>query len=174
MLFLASFSFVLLTTDVLGVPPAPKLQPAKKVQLTLDDEREVEIDFPSRPAILNDLVNLIPGEKLLIKTQIRGDRLISLNLVETNVSAERTLEIEFKQERDGKRSFMILSVKNPFDRTLVYEAGIQRHGQQKFVKTSSVPVPAHLEAFESWPEPLTRIMLKNFRLQAVKSAPMKK
>jgi hypothetical protein len=145
-------------------PSGIKLIPAKKYELILNEKEFTEIDYPARPCVLHDLVNLIPNETIFIEADIQGTKLVNLKYVENLINPGKTLEIQFKQNQDHKSPFMILVVKNPFQRALKYEAGIQLLSQQGFRKTSTLPVGAKLTNFESWPHPVTRILLKNFEL----------
>ena len=151
-------------------PPGTPLRPAKTVELVRDDGKTtVTIDFPARPGVVEDLVNLIPGETVYLEAQVKGDQLVGLKPVEKVAHPEHTLELDFKQERSMNPPAMILKVKNPFKRDLVYEAGIQPEGRQDFFKTSTVPVPAGLQSYESWPHAITRVLLRDFRLQDAKT-----
>jgi hypothetical protein len=145
-------------------PPGTKLMPARKVKLGIDKEHYAEIDFPARPAVVDDLVNLLPGEKILVEADVKGSHLVNLHVVDVAAHPERTLELEFKQNEDRDNAFMILVVKNPFGRPLHYAAGIQDHGKQGFRKTDVVDVGPGLVNFESWHEPLTRVLLNRFEL----------
>jgi hypothetical protein len=145
-------------------PAGTKLMPGKKVELILNEQAYVEIDYPSRPCVLNDMVNMIPNEKILVEAEIKDKKLVNLKHVDRIEHPERTIELEFSQKQDRKSPMMLLRVKNPFDKGLRYEAGIQYNGKQDFLQTSTLVVPAKLMNIESWPDPLTRILMRNFQL----------
>jgi hypothetical protein len=151
------------------VPPGTPLMPPLKVRLIVDAERYTDIDFPARPAVVRDVVNLIPGETIFVEAEIKGTALVNLKLVKKAVRPERTLTLEFSQTEDREAPMMMLVVKNPFKKAVTYRAEIQRLGEQRFEKTSTVPVQAGLQTFESWPYPITRILLKDFALGVPKS-----
>lgn len=114
------------------------------------------------------MVNMIPNEKVLVEAEVKGGKLFNLKHVQKSEHPERTIELEFTQNQDRKSPFMMLSLKNPFDKGLKYEAGIQSAGQQVFRQTSTIVVRPKLASFESWPDPLTRILLRNFQLVDIK------
>jgi hypothetical protein len=142
------------------------MMPARKVTLIVDETSYTEIDFPARPCVDGGLVNLIPGERILVEADVQGDSLVNLRHVETPEHPKQTIELELTQNQDRKSPFMILRVMHSFPRTLTYEAGIQPLGQQGFVKTTTVPAPPDVTGYESWPTPLTRILLRNFALSS--------
>ena len=145
-------------------PPGTKLAPAQKVELILSEKEYADLDYPSRPYVIDDMVNMIPDEKILVEAEVKERKLVNLQHVDKNEHPERTIELAFTQNQDKKSPFMVLAVKNPFDKGLKYEAGIQIHGQKGFIKTSTLVVQPKLTIFESWPNPLTWIVLRNFEL----------
>jgi len=146
------------------LPPDTIIMPAKKVLLILDEQRSINLDYPSRPCVIDDTVNLAPGEKIFIEAEIRDNRLVNLKQVESVEHPDRTIELEFTQNQERDMPFMMLSISNPFPKGLKYQSSIQYPMKEGFYKTSNVGVRARLKSFESWPQPLTRILLKNFEL----------
>lgn len=158
--------FMIHVTDAYGtdLPSDTNFAPGKKVVLIINKENSYEIDFPARPYVVDDLVNLIPGEAIFIEARVQGKKLVKLKQVEKISNPEKTIEIQFKQNQDRASPFMVLSVKSPFQHPLKYVAKIQILGQQEFSKTDTLPVAPRLVSYESWPEPVTRILLGNFEL----------
>jgi len=146
--------------------PAANTMPARKVTIIVDEtsSTEIEIDYPARPCVDRNLVNLILGERILVEADVRDGRLVNLKRVEKTEHPDQTLEIGFSQNQERKSPLMILQISNPFSKLLTYEAGIQPLGRQGFARTSTLPVRPRLTNYESWPNPVTRILLRNFRL----------
>ncbi len=138
--------------------------PAKKVLLILEEQRSIDLDYPSRPCVIDNAINLVPGEKVLVEAEIKGNKLVNLKHVEKIENPDITLELEFTQNQDRKMPFMMLSITNPFSKGLKYQSSIQYPMKEGFYKTSNVGVRANLMSFESWPQPLTRILLTDFEL----------
>jgi hypothetical protein len=78
-------------------PSGTKLSPAKKVELILNEKEYVDLDYPSRPCVLDDMVNMIPNEKVLVEAEVKEGRLANLQHVDKNEHPERTIELEFTQ-----------------------------------------------------------------------------
>jgi hypothetical protein len=78
-------------------PSGTKLSPAKKVELILNEKEYVDLDYPSRPCVLDDMVNMIPNEKVLVEAEVKEGRLVNLQHVDKNEHPERTIELEFTQ-----------------------------------------------------------------------------
>lgn len=145
-------------------PAGLPMMPATKVQLILSENENTVVEYPSRPCVYNDRVNLIPGEVILIDAEIIGNKLVNLKHVSKVEHPERTIEWSFTQNKDSKCPYMVLRIKNPFDKGLIYQEDIQRHGRETLTSSCTVVAPAKIVSFESWPYPLTRIQLRNFHL----------
>jgi len=146
-------------------PPDTKMAPARLVKLIVDKDHYTEINYPARPVVVDGLINMIPGEEIFIEAEVSGDKLVNLKWVDTVKNPDRTIKLSFSQSDDKESPMMMLNITNPFDRDLVYEAGIQVYGRQKFSKTSALPIAAKLGAYEMWPDTITRILLKNFHFK---------
>jgi hypothetical protein len=140
------------------------MMPARRVTLIVDETSYTEIDFPERPCVDGEWVNLIPGERIVLEADVQGDALVNLRHVETPEHPSQTITLELTQNQDRKSPFMILRIDHAFTKALTYEVGIQPLGEQRFVKTTSLPAPPGVTGYESWPRPLTRILLRSFRL----------
>lgn len=116
------------------------------------------------PVVQNDnWVTIFPGETLLLEADVSGDRLVNLRSVKENKNPERTLVFDFKQGFTGKTD-MLLTVKNPFPRTVKYRLGMQLLDKDGLLKTSSCPVIAGGSAFEMWPHPIFQLVVLEFNL----------
>lgn len=161
--------FVLTSLGAKSAEPAsaadPGLAPEKKVEIILNEKEFAEVEYEARPFVESDIVNLVPNEKVFVQAEMRKGKIVRLRHVAVNENPERTIEIEFTQNQDRKRPFMTLSVKNPFENELTYDANIQDFGKEDFRKTSTLAVPPQMMNVESWPTPLSRIVLNNFQLE---------
>lgn len=149
--------------DDLTVNPAD-MMPAKKVEIIINGSLNYIVDYPERPCVDDNIVNLIPGEKLFIEAELDGKKLVNLKRVERIVRRDRTLVFEFNQKKDPKALAMYLLIKNPFEHTLKYSAEIQPYGKEEFFKTATAPILPKKYVYEVWLEPVLRILLENFEL----------
>ncbi|MBI5189672.1 MAG: hypothetical protein HZA22_03205 [Nitrospirae bacterium] len=150
--------------SVFDSPPGTKLMPAKKVKLVLEHGKYTELDYPARPCVMNDTINLALGEKIYIEAEVKDDMLVNLKHVDSIEHPECTMELEFSQSEDSTPPFMMLHITNPFKKDLKYESSVLYYGQYKLRKTSNVGVGAERATYESWPSSITQIVLKNFEL----------
>ena len=71
--------------------------------------------------------------------------------------------IEFHQEKNGKNhKQMMLTIENPFQKSLHYRAMINLMNQNRWRKTSVVQVLPGLSSIEMWPDIITSIALSGF------------
>ncbi|WP_228427531.1 hypothetical protein [Chryseobacterium gambrini] len=81
-----------------------------------------------------------------------------------NKNPLKTIEIEFSQKVSGRQNKgMTLSVSNPFDKNLNYDAIINVVGKKGWFETSIIPIKPKLKNFEMWSQPIITIVLNNWR-----------
>ena len=108
----------------------------------VDQEGFYQQQINMSPYFVNQgILQLYPGEKVFVETEINNDKIINLKTVKKVIHPEKTIEIEFKQAVNGKvHENMILTVNNPFDKELKYSALIYILNHSKWVETSIIPV----------------------------------
>lgn len=128
-------------------------------------ETYYESPIPSSPFVVGPkILQLFPGEAVLLEIEEKDGQIINIKTVKENKYPERTLEISFTQNLEGKvHSSMVLKVKNPFKRDLMYDATIRLMKTEKWVETSIVPVKAGLFGFEMWPDVIISIALHEWK-----------
>jgi hypothetical protein len=60
----------------------------------------------------------------------------------------------------------LLVITNPFKKTIQYDCLIQHYKQQGFNETSVLPVKSGLKSFESWPYPITQVVISRVRYES--------
>ena len=60
---------------------------------------------------------------------------------------------------------MMLSVTNPFDKSLIYDAAMYRVGKDSWSKTSIIPIRPGLINFETWADIIITLVLENWRFE---------
>ncbi len=60
---------------------------------------------------------------------------------------------------------MMLKVENPFDKKLIYEAGMFIVGNNQWLSTSIMPVQEKLVGFELWNDVIITMILTDWRLE---------
>ncbi len=137
------------------------------LKLAVDGEKFYEEDLKSsayfpRPGLLQ----IYPTEKLNIEVEIKADTIFSMQVVKENLNPEKTIEIVFSQTvENNKHELMMLKVNNPFDKELSYKARMFVVRQEKWARTSIVPIPAKLSGYETWPDVIISLALYDFMLK---------
>ncbi|MBC7937748.1 MAG: hypothetical protein H7Y86_20555 [Rhizobacter sp.] len=130
-----------------------------KLAVAVDKEIVYEEDLKDNPYVWPDkTVQLYPGETVYIEIEFNKDTIKRFVAGKENTNPSTTLELTFTQVSNDKvHELMMLKVKNPFKKKLVYEAMIFLMKQKKWVKTSVIPVEGGLMGFETWPDIITSI-----------------
>ena len=138
---------------------------AFKLELIADPENNYSADISKSPYFVKEkVIQIYPGENLNIETEIKGDTIYSMKVVEKVTSPEKTIKLKFLQNAtDRKNTQMILSVVNPFDRKIIYDAMMYTVGGQKWVPTSIIAIQPNLVGYETWPDVIATIVLENWR-----------
>ncbi len=111
--------------------------------------------------IANNVVFIQPGDKFGANLAAAADGM-PLSITEGADLKNANLVLSFSQEK----GMMLLTIENRTEHWLTYEAGIRVPKRDGFYKTSVVPLGAHLTNFESWPQPIEQLALKNFNFTA--------
>ncbi len=137
-----------------------------KLELAVDEKSFYDYDVPESPYLLPDnTLQIYPGEEIFIEVEINGDGIELISVVSENIHPEKTIKITFTQNSEGRlHEFMMLHVTNPFDRDLLYDSFIFILQNNKWTKTSIIPVPAGLSSYESWPDIIVTLALSQFKL----------
>jgi hypothetical protein len=112
------------------------------------------------PAVQNNKISLLPGEKLYVEATVEGQALTSLKQVESIDDPKKTLIFEFTQ--GDKDLGMMLAVKNPFQRLLKVHINMIDFSHKPH-QTSSCPVVPGGSGFESWPHPIPELVISDLR-----------
>jgi hypothetical protein len=89
-----------------------------------------------------------------------------MKVVKENLNPMKTIEIELKQEvKERVSESLMLKIKNPFKKTLNYKAMMFIVGQDKWISTSVLPIPAELSSFELWKDIIISMVLTDWTLK---------
>jgi len=136
--------------------------------LSMPDEKGAvyESRVPSSPFVVGLMaLQLFPGETVFLEIEETNGLITNIKTVKENKSPDHTLEISFIQNLEGKaHSNIMLKVKNPFKRDLLYDATIQFLKSGRWAKTSIIPVKAGLMGIEMWPDLIMSIGASEWKL----------
>jgi hypothetical protein len=136
-----------------------------KVDLVFDLENNYSVTIPESPYFVKEnVLQIYPGEELNIETEIKGNSIVSMKVVKTVDHPERTINIRFFQDaKDRNKTQMMLVVKNPFNKKLLYDALIYIPAHQEWSRTSIIPIQPNLVNYEMWPDVIATMALENWR-----------
>ena len=136
-----------------------------KLELVADAENNYSANISKSPYFVKEKVlQIYPGEELNIETEIKGDSIFSMKVVDKISFPEKTIKLKFIQNvTDRKNTQMILSVVNPFDKKMVYDAKIYTVGGQRWSPTSIIPIEPKLVGYETWPDVIATMALEKWR-----------
>lgn len=119
----------------------------------------------SKYFVKENVLQLYPGEHIFIEAETKDGVIQSMKVVKENKNPAKTIEIEFTQDtEDRKNKGMMLSVSNPFNQTLMYDAMMFIVGKNDWIKTSILPISPKLRNFEMWNDVIITLVLENWRL----------
>ena len=138
-----------------------------KLQIAIDEEQFYGMDIERTPYFVKDnILQIYPGENLFIETEVQDGSVKSMKVVAKNTHPEKTITIEFNiNDEDKKKISTFLTVKNPFNKKLLYKALMFTPISQKWKPTSIIPVRANLIGYEHWPHPIITLVLEGWELQ---------
>jgi hypothetical protein len=111
----------------------------------------------------DSIINISVGQKLFINADLVMGRLVNFKLVDER--STHKLVIELKEVTESGKNQVILRIFNLFDMNVEYSAFMYLVKQNRWVKTSVVPVRAKKEAFEMWPDKISAIRINSLKLR---------
>jgi hypothetical protein len=140
------------------------------LHLNIDEENYWEWEVPRTPYVFNEnFIQFFPGETLFVEADVVDNIIVKLTVVKEIVNQEKTITINFiqvsKEENERVHNFMMMNIKNPFNKDMEYTADIYLLEHNKWVNTSTIPVRAKIESYESWPDIISTIVLHDFVLK---------
>ena len=136
-----------------------------KLEIVADAENNYSANISKFPYFVKEKVlQIYPGEELNIETEIKGDSIFSMKVVDKIAFPEKTIKLKFFQNApDRKNTQMLLSIVNPFDRKLIYNAMIYTVAGQRWSPTSIIPIQPGLVGYETWPDVIATMALEKWR-----------
>ena len=130
------------------------------ISLRLDKMTVMDFEVEGVPVAFGRNVNLFPGEDFAVSVTIEDGGIKTLHYDPNATSPKDAISLRFFQDEEEPFGMMLV-VKNSFEKHLRYEAFIALPEQDGFIYTSSCPVGPGLSTYESWPYPISHIVLTN-------------
>lgn len=151
-------AFLLLILILLQSPQSAGQDPPSPPQQKPDD---VVLRDNAVPYVKDGSIYILPGEKFGVNAQVDGDKIASLSYVKDTGKAD--IQLEFTKKGGGNGVMMLLVIHNKLKQTLYLDAGMQVPDRKGAYKTSILPVVGGKAGFESWPHPISLLILRNLR-----------
>lgn len=133
--------------------------------LAVDSVNYYQQEIKASPYFVKDnILQIFPSEHINIEVEIVNDSIVSMKTVDKIEFLEKTITIDFEQTvKDRKSERMMLTVKNPFDKIMTYEAHMFIVGRDDFLSTSIIPIRPNLTNFEMWSDVIVTLILDNWK-----------
>lgn len=140
---------------------------AFKLKVAIDSINFYQQDVSKSPYFVkNKILQIYPSEKIFIEAEIKSDSIYSMSVVKENINPDRTIIVDFNQKVKGRiHDGMMLSVKNPFDKTLKYEALMYINGGTEWIPTSIIPIKPNLINYELWNDVILSLVLVEWKIE---------
>tara|TARA_R110002049_G_scaffold151137_1_gene314642 strand:+ start:1877 stop:2380 length:504 start_codon:yes stop_codon:yes gene_type:complete len=138
-----------------------------ELSIAVDSLTFYQQDVSKSPYFVKDKVlQIYPSENLFIETEIKGDSIHSMKVVKENLFPDKTIIVKFTQKVENRNhDGMMLSMKNPFDKTLTYEALMYINGGTKWISTSIIPIMPNLVNYELWSDVILSLVLVEWKIE---------
>ncbi len=115
-------------------------------------------------------LQIYPGEKIFLEMEVDSGKVKSVKTVKQNQNPDKTMEISFKQNIEGKenKGMMLNIEKNPFKEKLKYKVAMYLAQYKKWAPTNVMPVMPGTGSYETWPDAIVTIALYGWTLEAAK------
>jgi hypothetical protein len=133
------------------------------LKLHVDKEHYYEESFGKIPYVADNDVYLFKGDAFGVDLLITNGVISGIAYqAETN---KASMTFHFTQEAKGDGgAMMLLVIKNQSKHKVFMDALMTVPGKKGLLKTSILPVEPKLSGYESWPEPIVQLVLRNIRL----------
>jgi hypothetical protein len=136
------------------------------LNLAVDSVQYYEQQIESSPYFIEEgILQIYPTEELFVEAEMKNDSIISMKTVKEIEFPEKTITIKFNQQIKGQKTeMMLLSVTNPFDKQLIYDAHMFIIGNDRWLETSIIPILPKLVGYEMWNDIIVSLVLDNWRI----------
>lgn len=137
------------------------------LKLAVDKEQFYQMNVEkSNYFVKENILQIYPTEKLNIEVQINNNSITSMKVVKKIINPNTTILVEFKQNiKDKKNEGMMLIVKNPFNKKLIYNANMYIVGHNKWIPTSIMPILPNIVGYETWSDAIVTLALDKWRFE---------
>ena len=142
------------------------------LRLKVDKDHYSDIHYDKEPYVSENEVYLFPGDKFGVNLVVRSDRVAEVRYQPDKEKADVWFGFEQPKElQDGLG--MALTIDNKMKRSVSMEGLMSIPGKKEVFKTSILPVKPGKSGLESWPHPISQLVIGNLQLTAESADPPK-
>jgi hypothetical protein len=139
------------------------------IHLKVDKDHFSDIHYDKQPYVSENEVYLFPGDKFGVNLVVRNDRVAEVRYQPDKTKADVWFGFEQPKELQGGLG-MALTIDNKMKLIVSMEALMSVPGKKDVFKTSILPVKPGKSGLESWPHPISQLVLGNLQLTAADAA----
>lgn len=143
------------------------------LRLKIDKNNFSDIHFDREPYVLDNEVYLFSGDKFGVNLVVKGGRVTEVRYQPDAKKADVVFGFEQPKELQDGLS-MALTIDNKMKRSVSMQGLMSIPGKKDVFKTSILPVKPGKSGLESWPHPISQLVLGNLQLTAEEDAQPKK
>ena len=142
----------------------PVLREPFTLKLKVDKDHYYEERYDRRiPYVSENEVYLFLGDKFGVNLTVRNDRVVDVRYQPDVAKADVWFSFEQPKELPGGLG-MTLAIDNKMKRGVSMEGLMSVPNKKEVLKTSILPVAAGKSGLESWPHPISQMVLGNLQL----------
>lgn len=154
------------------VKPKPAMRKPFTLRLKVDKDNYSEIHYDPQPYVSEKEVYLFAGDKFGVNLVVRDGQVADVRYQPDANKADVVFGFEQPKELQNGLG-MALTIDNKMKRGVSMEALMSIPGKKDVFKTSILPVKPGKSGLESWPHPISQLVLGNLQLTADEPEPKK-
>jgi hypothetical protein len=138
-----------------------------ELKLAVDEKEFYGMDVQESPYFVKDkTLQIFSSEKINVEIEIKNDTIFSMKVVDKNINPDKTITITFEQITEGRKPVRTqLTVSNPVNKVLNYDALMYTVDSKRWLKTSIMAIYPNLQGIELWNDKIITLVLYNWRLE---------
>jgi len=146
-------------------PKSDAMREAFTLRLKVDKEHYSDVHYERQPYVSENEVYLFSGDKFGVNLVIQDARVAEIRYQPDKAKADLWFGFEQPKElQDGLG--MTLTIDNQTKRAVSMEGLMSIPGKKDVFKTSILPVQPGKSGLESWPHPISQLVLGNLQFAA--------
>lgn len=143
------------------------MRKAFRLSIASSTTEQYAMEVQETPYFVKEKVlQLYCGESVFVECEVQEGVIVTMKVVTENLNPTKTIIIHFTQDSSNRKKIITtLNIENPFDKNLIYEAGMYTPISQQWKTTSVIPVRAKLQSFETWPNAIITLVLDHWQLK---------